>query len=298
MQGSPRRILIIHNPVAGRRRPGLLASVTAVVEREGLAIDLRATSGPEDAETFARAARAEEHAVLVASGGDGTINGVVNGLMRAGHPVPPLALLPLGTTNVLAREIGLPTSADAIAQTVLHGRPRAIWPGRANGRYFILMAGAGFDAVVVDRTRLWLKRLIGKGAYVAEALWQSARYPYPPFTVEIDGQRFAARTVVACKGRFYGGSHVLAPAADLSDPSLEVCLLERGGPLAQVRYGLALATGRLSRLPDVTIVRGREVQVTCAEEGPVQCDGDSACTLPLTVTVADQPLQMLVPARA
>ncbi len=296
--GEQRRVLIVHNPVAGRRRPGLLSGVVAALERRGLAVHLKATTGPDDAEAFGRDVSADTYDVVVAAGGDGTINGVVNGLMQAAAP-PPLALLPMGTANVLAAEIGLPTGAEDIAATIAGGSRRAVYPGRANGRHFLLMAGAGFDAWVVAHARGWLKRLIGKGAYVVEALWQAVRYGYPTLTVQIDGKPHAARTVVVCKGRRYGGPHVIAPAADLSEPSLEVCLLTAAGPLDQLRSGIALARGRLVTDAHMTIVRGTTVEVTCAPESrdpnPVQCDGDITCALPLTITVSDTPLWMLVP---
>ena len=291
----PRRVLIVANPVAGRRRPDLLAAVVEAIERRGVEVHQRFTTGPDDAEAFGRAVSANDYAVVVAAGGDGTINGLVNGLMQATHPVPPLALVPLGTANVLAAEIGLSGAAEDIAATIARGVRRAVYPGRANGRYFLLMAGTGFDAWVVNHTRSWLKRLIGKGAYVAEALWQAARYGYPAFAVEVDGHPFTAHTVIACKSRRYGGPHIMAPAADLTARSLEVCLLTARGPLAQARYGLALAFGRLSTRPDVTIVRGTTVRVSCPTATPVQCDGDVTCTVPLDITVSDKPLWMLVP---
>ena len=295
-----RRVLIVHNPVAGLRRPGLLAGVVAALERRGLEVHLQPTTSPDDAETFGRAVSADAYDVVVAAGGDGTINGMVNGLMHATAP-PPLALLPMGTANVLAAEIGLATGAEDIAATIAEGTRRAVHPGRANGRYFLLMAGAGFDAWVVAHTRGWLKRLIGKGAYVIEALWQAARYGYPVLTVTVDGQPHAARSVVACKARRYGGPHVLAPAADLSTRTLEVCLLPAAGPLAQLRSGIALARGRLLSDAHMTIVRGTTVEVACATanptlpDHPVQCDGDITCILPLTITVAEAALWMLVP---
>lgn len=292
--GGASRVLIVHNPVAGRRRPGLLSGVVAALERRGLEVHLRPTASPDDAEAFGRDVSADTYDVVVAAGGDGTINGVVNGLMRAAAP-PPLALLPMGTANVLAAEIGLATGVEDIAAAIAGGTCRAVYPGRANGRYFLLMAGAGFDAWVVAHVRGWLKRLIGKGAYVVEALWQAVRYGYPTLTVQVDGQPYAARSVVVCKGRRYGGPHVLAPAADLSEPSLEVCLLTAAGPLSQLRSGIALARGRLVSDAHMTIVRGKTVEVTCATANPVQCDGDITCTLPLTITVSDTPLWMLVP---
>lgn len=289
------RLLLVYNPTAGRGRHGLLRAVVEGLTAQGAGVDVRPTTGPDDAEAFGRAASRFTHDAVIVAGGDGTINGMVNGLMQAEAP-PPLAIIPLGTANVLAAEIGLKPRAPQVIATILHGRPLPVYPAQANSRYFLLMAGVGFDSWVVHTLRPWLKRRFGKGGYVLEGLIQTGRYGFPQFDVVIDGQSHRARTVVACKGKRYGGTHILAPKADLGTPSLEVCLLPGGGMIHQMRYGLALAFGRLSTLPDVTVLSAKSLMVTGGEGIlPVQCDGDDSTTLPLTITLPEQPLVLLHP---
>src|SRR5262249_60700955 len=150
--------------------------------------------------------------LLVIAGGGGTINEAVNGLLsRGGGAASPLALVPLGTANVLANEIGLVTAPAAVARTIARGAAVRAYVGIANGRCFTAMAGAGFDAHVVAHVSLRLKRLLGKGAYVLESLRQLWRFPFPRYRVTIDGQSYDAASVIVAKGHYYGGRHLRAP---------------------------------------------------------------------------------------
>ena len=129
--------------------------------------------------------------VLAVAGGDGTINEAVNGLIAAAGTAQaaplPLAIVPLGTANVLAREIGQAISSGAAAETALRGQARQVYLGQANGRCFTIMAGVVFDAHVVANVSLGLKRRIGKLAYVWEALRQLFLFPYARYRVTVDG---------------------------------------------------------------------------------------------------------------
>ncbi|WP_255448484.1 diacylglycerol kinase family protein [Telmatospirillum sp. J64-1] len=294
---SFRRVLVVFNPTAGRRRRKRLDAVLAGLTRRGCRVTLRETTCAGDAERIGRTVSTADFDVVAAAGGDGTVNELANGLAQAEGAVPPLAVIPLGTANVLAAEIGLDNPED-IAETIAFGHAMAMRPGMVNGRRFLLMAGIGFDSWVVGKLRPRLKRLTGKLAYVAEALVQSLRYPFPNFRVTVDGREYRARGVVACKGRLYGGRFILAPRARLDQPSFEICLLAGGGVLDQIRYGIALALGRLSKLPDVTVVTGREVVVECDSALPIQCDGDILTALPANIVLADKPLSLLMPEKS
>jgi diacylglycerol kinase family enzyme len=167
--------------------------------------------------------------------------------------------------------------------------------GDVNGRFFLMMAGVGFDAHVVANVDLALKRRAGKAAYVLETLVQGLRYGFPRCVVTIDGEKFDACSVVVCNGRHYGGPFIAAPNASLEEPAFEVCLFERGGWRHVIRYGLALVLGRLSTLPDVSIRTGRVLQIEGQAGLPVQGDGDIIGHLPVSITVAKQTLELVIP---
>ncbi len=287
-----RRVLIIHNPKAGRSTALRLKRVLRLLSDAGATVSVRETTGRGDAEAFAAAASASDFDVIAAAGGDGTINEVVNGL--AGKDLP-LAVLPLGTANVLAEEIGLPTRSASIARMILAGEPRPVHVGTANGRRFVMMASVGFDAHVVAGVDTRIKRFLGKGAYAIAALVALARFAYPVYRVTIDGRSYGAASVIIANGRRYGGRFVCAPRASLDDSSLDVCLFLRTGPWNVMRYGVGLVMGSLERLPDVTVVTGSRITVEGGPGEPVQCDGDAAVALPLVASAGDKTLRVVMP---
>jgi len=288
-------VLVIYNPAAGQWRKRRLQTTLAALKGLGCSVHLFATQKAGDAQTRAATLTAEDCDVVVAAGGDGTINEVANGLANAPGQVPPLAIIPLGTANVLAQEIGLRGNPRAVARAIAGGARMTVHLGEANGRYFVMMAGVGFDAHVVANVDLALKRRTGKIAYVVETLVQGLRYGFPPCRVTIDGQAHDACSVVVCNGRHYGGPFVAAPKASLAEPAFEVCLLKKGGYRHVIRYGAALVMGRLSTLPDVQILTGRTLKIEGEAGLPVQGDGDIIATLPVDIRVAERTLELVVP---
>lgn len=284
------KLCVIYNPAAGARRKRRLARVLAALGARGATVELAETNAPGDAETLARRAARDGYDALVAAGGDGTINEVMNGVGEAGMA---LGIIPLGTANVLACELELPRSAAALAECIVLGRPAPIFTGRANGRRFAMMAGIGFDARVVERVDLAWKWRIGKGAYFGSALLCLARQTQCRYAVEVDGVAAEAASLIVAKGHYYGGRFVVCPDARLGEASFEVALFGRGNRGDVLRYAAALGAGRLAALPDVRILRGQSVRV----EGPrgelAQLDGDMGPTLPLEIAIDPRPLRIL-----
>ena len=288
-----KRIVIILNPLAGSRRQGRLRAVIARLRQNGAEVRVETTTAVGDATRFAQQINPNDCDVVVAAGGDGTINEVANGLVGSALP---LAIIPLGTANVLAAEIGLAADAASLARTILDGPAVQIHPGVANGRHFLLMAGVGFDAEVVAAVTARLKRWLGKSAYVMQSLSLLLRYDYPRFRLTIDGRGYDACSAIVAKGRFYAGRHICAPDGGLAKPRFEVCIFKRSGPLAVVRYGAALLFGRLPYHPDVLLVSGRDIRVEGPSTARVQGDGDPFGTLPLSIGLAPRTLSLVTPA--
>lgn len=291
---------IIFNPTAGRRRLRLLDEVLAGLRRRGVDIELTPTSGRGDAERLAAAVAPDE--LAVAAGGDGTINEAVNGLMQAraqGRAAAALGLIPLGTANVLAREIGLKLDAASIAAALCGPAEIAFRPGRlrsaAGARHFAMMAGVGFDADVVSRVDLRIKRLLGKGAYALASADRLRAYRPHLFRLGLDGAPFQAASAVISRGRHYAGPYVCAPDASLSRPELHVCLFERPGRLSVLRYGAALLGDRLAQARHYRVVRARQVEVLGDDRQVVQADGDIVAALPLIADVAEEAIRLKVP---
>ncbi len=287
-----RRLLVIYNPVAGRRSVRRLHRILAHCRRLGAVVVLRETTARGDAETFAREACEGAFDAVVAAGGDGTINEVVNGL---GDADLPLAILPLGTGNVLANEIGLPRNAARLAALAALGEARPVWTAAVGARRFLMMAGIGFDAAVVAGIDEGLKRRIGKLAFVKEILAQLWQHRDGDYRVRCDGIDYRPASAVIAKGRFYAGRFVLAPAARLDDPALHLVLFMRSGRVAVLRYLIAMLLGRVHRLPDVRILRTSDLSLSGPAGALVEADGDIVATLPAKIALADRPLRLIQP---
>ncbi|TDQ82304.1 YegS/Rv2252/BmrU family lipid kinase [Dongia mobilis] len=297
------RLTIIFNPIAGRRRRGFLEDVTDRLTARGWAIELQATARRGDAERLARAIvrmpKQDRPDLLAVAGGDGTIGEAINGLVTAvDADAMPFGIIPMGTANVLAAEIGLAVDAAAIAATLDARQARRVHVGLANGRAFSLMVGAGFDAHVVAGVDPAMKKRLGKLAYMWQALREARRFPYPTYRVSIDGgDPIEAASVIVAKGRYYGGRHVVAPAADLGKAGFEICLFERRGIFQVLRYGLALALGCLPRTAGYAIASGSRVEITGPIDDPVQGDGDIIGRLPMRIALAPIRLRLIMPRR-
>ncbi|HEC12580.1 MAG TPA: diacylglycerol kinase family lipid kinase [Acidiferrobacteraceae bacterium] len=274
------RLVVIHNPTAGGRRRHRFEATLKVLRNEGCTVEVMPTTAPGDAEKLARQAIHSKPDAVVVAGGDGTINEAINGL--AGSTCP-LAVIPMGTANVLASELSLPLSPRMIARNIVQGLARPVCLGRANGRYFTIMVGSGFDAHVVAGVNLKIKRLIGKGAYVLETLKQLLRGSLVRYQVTVDGIPYQAASVVVANAHYYGGRYVLAPDARIDEALFHVCLFVRSGRWSAARYVLAMLTGTITRLHDYRIVTGKQVEISGVEGDPVQGDGDVLTQLPVQV---------------
>jgi YegS/Rv2252/BmrU family lipid kinase len=297
---TPRRLCIIYNPTAGGAKGRRLWRTVDLLRAKGCALDLRETRQRGDAEAFAAACDPATSDALVVAGGDGTVNEVINGMLRRpADQRPPLGVIPSGTANVLALDIGQKLTPQAIAATLASGSPRRVHLAQVSkpdqDRCFLLMAGAGFDAHVVDSVRLGLKRHTGKLAYVVETLAQAFHYPFPTIEGTLDGTPFAAATVVICKGRLYGGPFVAAPQASLEDPALYAIVMPRKGLWAVLRYAAALGMGRIGSLPDVEIRPFQTMTLQAPQGAAFQADGDVISHLPLTIAPATETVLLLWP---
>jgi diacylglycerol kinase (ATP) len=285
------RILVIHNPTSGRRR-GSLREVIAHLEEMGCRVTVHQTTCRGDAQAVASRATKDQYDRIAVAGGDGTVNEVLNGLTPDS---PPVGLIPMGTANVLAAEIGLSPRSDEIARTIALGEPRPVSLGNVDGRKFVLMTGVGFDAFVVAAVSPRLKRILGKGAYVHASLSQFLRGRLPHFELHVDGVRYDAASMVIANARFYGGRFVCAPDARLDSPVLHVCLFERAGRFYVAAYALALLLGILHRMPGYHVVSAKHIEIRRPDGAAIQSDGDFVGLTPAQVTVIPRAAWLIFP---
>ena len=287
-------MVIVFNPVAGHRRAQLLWRVLDVMAHSGVRLEIVETRRRGHATEIAREAARSGTKLVVAAGGDGTIAEVANGLSGSATR---LGIIPLGTANVLAHELSLPFAPRAVASALAFGRTREVWPGLANGqsgaRLFVQMLGAGFDAQVVHRLCIPLKRAIGRGAYVAQTLRELARYRFPTIRLRVDGQEMESGSVIVTKGHFYAGRYLLAPGTTPTERGFTVALFDRAGPASTMLYGAALPLNLMPRMPGLRLLRATTVDIISSGV-PTQTDGDPAMAEPVCISDAAAPMHIVV----
>ncbi|MEN8149516.1 MAG: diacylglycerol kinase family protein [Planctomycetota bacterium] len=291
----PTRIAVIRNPISGlSSRHRLVPAFLRALGTGGAEVTPLDTEGPGHAIDLAREAGERGCDVVVAVGGDGTMNEVLNGLSRGG---PALATFPAGTASVFARATGMPFSPEEAARTVLAGRRRRIDVGRVNGRRFLLMVSVGWDAHVVAEVARSRRGHLGVHRYVLPVLHALRDYRWPRLSVLFDGAGVPqpARLAFACNFRDYGGIFRIAPDAQPDDGLLDFATFRRGGARDSVRWAVGALLGTLPRLRETEFVRGRTLVVTSDEPVPFQVDGDPGGVTPVTIETEPDALEVIVP---
>lgn len=289
---SRRRFLIIHNLLAGTKRRGLFLAVLRELEQRGCVVTTQIAEDIETDRTLAaQGAASGDYDAVVAAGGDGTIRGVALGLFGT---TLPLGVIPVGTGNVMAAELGLKREVGAVVDCLLEGRVREVRCATANGEPFLLMAGAGYDGTVVSALSFNLKRLIGRAAYGWPALTTLFRLA-PELRVDVDGAANEARWVVVTNARRYGGTFVLADTSSIFEPGLTAVLFRPRSRAEFASQLLHLASGRLSRAPGVLFLPGHDIRIESETPVAVQLDGESFGTTPLAIADDERTLLLIIP---
>lgn len=294
-------VVIAENPGAGARSAHLrVESLRRLLEASRLQVEVHDNLGAavDQARRWHDAGRLQ---ALVAAGGDGTAAELVN-RTPAGMP---LALLPSGTENLLARHLKIDGSPEGVQRTILGGRRAALDVGSASRRLFLLMASCGFDAEVVRRVHAVRRGHFPRLNWVKPIVAAACRYPFPPIRVyweQVDratGTCSSQETV--CRWAFvfnlpcYARGLPLAPQADGTDGLLDMCLFQGGHLWNGLRYAAAVSLGRHQRLADCCVARFRRLKLVSEEPVPYQLDGDPGGQLPLEIEIVPDRLTILVP---
>jgi diacylglycerol kinase (ATP) len=274
-----------------------MVAVIQRMRREGIELVNAPTEGPGHATEIVKAFLARGAEVVAVCGGDGTVSEAASGL--AGTPVP-LAILPGGTSNVLARELEIPIDLDRAAGLLTTGQRKALRLFSANDRPFLLWAGVGLDARVMARAHPWWKRRLGRAGIALTALSEYARYEFPRLEVSVDGEApLPATFAVACHARRYAGDWIIAPEASLLSDTLEVLVFSGESRRQLFRLFQEIRLGRSDHLRRGTarIVRGREVSIRSLERYAVEAhaDGDAVLETPLSCRLLPDTVAVLVP---
>lgn len=289
------KIRIIANPIAGGGRGKRMAE-TLRERLTGQVDDVELVLTRQAGDNEIEAARPGADCV-VAVGGDGSINEVVNGLKNTSAR---LAILPAGTANVVARELGIPPDPEQVAQCILENKTRSMDAGVHNGRRFLLGAGAGLDAAIVHRVSQSRGKKSGLSKWIMPSIRTCLSYDYPIFKVMVDGVTVSDDAQYAIIGncRYSAGVFPATPDAKIDDGLLDVCIMGNLKPMKLLGLLPSVRVGRHVQRSDVHYLQGEKVEVVVAEDSipvPLQVDGDPCKHLPAIFTIERDAIQVITP---
>ena len=325
MQGE-----LIYNPQGGQvvlRRE--LWEVVTFLGRSGWSITLRETSEPMEAIELARGAARRGAQVVIAAGGDGTVNEVANGLLGSDTA---LGVLPVGTTNAWALQMGIPALnpmspgsnmakfVSNLQERIAHPLPAnlyrkvlldaagvlvaghtiAIDVGEISGRYFLMWAGIGLDAAIIAKTSPRDKRALGSWAYLLPIFQTVRQYPGSDIYLKLDGKEIKVRSsqIVVCNIRLYGGFLVIGAKARVNDGKLDVCVFKGNGFFTFVQHALKVLSHQHLRDQNMDYYQCREIVIESDHALPVQVDGETLTETPVTIRTLPSALKVIVPGNA
>lgn len=306
-----RKALLLYNPLSGRRRGRRIndvESAQAVLRAGGVEATSAATAGPGDAAEQVRQAIHDGCDTVFACGGDGTVHDVVQGLVGSDAV---LGVIPLGTANSLANDLGLPLSPMSSAQAALSAKPRRVAVGRVayqefqggqNARYFTVTAGVGVDAHLFYKLNPMAKRHLGMAAYYAKATHLWLTHKMEKFVIEMEGEPSRSAEVsqlLAVRIRHFGGVlRELAPGASLDRDDLRLVLFHTHRRAAYLGYVLRGLLGAKWQIQGIELVHASRVSCRSRVESSrifVEADGELLGTLPAEISVVTDALTILVP---
>ena len=276
-------MFVLFNPVAGRAR-GFSACDLAKLFPNSTVVETRMAG---DAERLARQAADDGHDCIVAVGGDGTISEAASGMIGSRAE---LGVLPLGTANLFAQELGIPLDIVEAARLINEGYSVPVYPGLYSAvgrreRVFVQTLGVGFDGSVVRRLNKDAKKIIGKLAYVIAAIQCLLVHRDQKFSVRIDGgPDELVSGLLVMKGRFYAGPFIISEIATPKASGFIVALQREGSRFAQLKSAFCIATNRFSSLSFIEMRRADHVSIRGTSD--VQIDGDLAPPPPANIRAA------------
>lgn len=280
------KVSLIINPVSGNSSSRLVKNIKNLIERSTPSPEVLITEKQGDAAAFSMELSGTD--LIIVAGGDGTLNEVINGVLSRQKSEPmrkiaPLALIPLGTTNVMAKELGIPEEAEKAVQLAFNGNPKKISLGRINGHFFSLMVGIGFDGEAVFRAKNNIKKISGRGAYIFSGI--NALINYNPHLIEVktSSRVFTGYNAVIGNAHYYGGYFQVTPRANLTEPLLDLCLYNGGTRRDFLRFISGVLRKKHLGFKDVIYGKFSELEITSKGPVHIQADGDYFGILPAKI---------------
>ncbi len=289
---------IIINPTAGKMQINRFISQSqSYLERLKIDFKYSLTKSPGDGTKLAIKAVKEKYDIVIAVGGDGTINEVLNGI--ADSPDTVLGIIPFGTVNIMALEFHIPLNPLRALSLIQDGIIKKIDIGKVNEKYFSSLAGCGFDSYAIYRVNLKLKKYLGVLAYIFSGIYSAFKYKPKRIMINIDNNRIneIGYFVVIENAGSYGGRYKIVPYADYNDGLLDVCVFKKCGFMNIFRYFFGIAVEKHMRYPDVRYYQCNNIELNSDENVLLHVDGELVGSLPASISVEKEKLRLLCPKK-
>ncbi len=287
---------LICNPIAGKvkKRTKIINQIISYLNQEGYEVSKMITDGPLTAMQIAKDAAYNGTEVIIATGGDGTINEIANGIYGTNSI---LMILPMGTANLLAHHIKIPLKISKALKAYKNSDIININVGKANNRYFLLMVGVGFDSYIISKIKPETKLKYGKLAFIYNSIKASFFYNYPSFTIKTQDKIYTSSFSVVSLSKEYAVFFSLTPKADITKDKFQMCIFHKTGALNYWKYFLFALLKKHYLLKDVTLAFSDELEIISNNNSIIwsQIDGELYCKLPIKISMASKKLKLLVP---
>ncbi len=299
------RICLIVNRKAGERLVSFrtfkgmsdpIESIREVIISHGHEVDKKMTKSRGDAEKFALQAAKEGYDVVVAMGGDGTINDVVNGLIKSGKTDKvKLGIIPAGTANVLAKDLKIPLHPLKAAKVLCTGKSHKVDAGKVNEKYFLCWSGIGLDSHLINQVSPRLKKMVGSVAYTYTTLKKLGEYDFPRIRVTKEKEAFEGYFVIVSKIKYYGGTAItIAPFAEKSDGHLDVIVFNSRKVLDYAAFSLMSLIGYHATFKNVKYFKAKKIKVTSEKPVLMHVDAEIMGTTPATIEAVPNALEIIM----
>jgi diacylglycerol kinase (ATP) len=287
------KILIIANPASGKHKTGeKIKSLSRILISKGCEVETCITTGPGHAQQRLRTI-SHDFDCVVAAGGDGTLNDVLNGLSEPGFI--PICIFPTGTANVMAKELSLTDDPSQCAQTILNKKIRLLDMGLIGERKFLLFVSVGFDALVTKEVLHSKSKLTGYRRYAVPILTALYHYKIPHLSIRIDNkQSISGGLILISNTRTYGGIFTITDKAQCDSRLFDICIVPDGRIPFLIRYFLYAVMGKVSKIKKIRFSTAKEIEITSPEPVPVQVDGDYWDTTPLHIKLSSVQVPVIV----
>jgi YegS/Rv2252/BmrU family lipid kinase len=288
-------ILFIVNPTAGKGRAKTLVPFIEDECRKGqIEYEIKYTSAPLDGTSIGAWGAAEGYERIVAVGGDGTVNDVLNGIARTSAA---LGVIPGGSGNDFIRSINKHKEMKKIINDNIYGKIVKSDIGICNGKYFINVASSGFDAQVVMETQNAKKIFSGSLAYIAAVIKTIFMYKGRKAKIKIDNLVFEENTllVAVANGKYYGGGMLPAPKAEMDDGYFDICHIKHVGKAKMLILFPKFIKGKHESIKEVSMYKGKEIRIEANEELPVNMDGETFYSRQIEFGIIPMGINIIIP---